>query len=94
MRASIKDGNSNSGVSVKSNSNQDPTYDIRKLTDWEGNWLPAPVKWEGCGGFLGCNFYNCIEAWMNKLEKVNKENMDISNPAFVVETNGEVTPHF
>lgn len=36
VRASIKGGNSDGGVSVKSNSNQDPTYDIRKLTDLGG----------------------------------------------------------
>ena len=94
MRASIKNGNSNNDVLMKLNSNQDPICDIRKLTDWEGNWLSAPVKWEGCGGFLGHNFYNHIEAWMNKSKKVNKKNMDISDPAFIAETNSEVIPHF
>jgi len=79
---------------VKLNSNQDPIYDIRKLTDWEGNWLSAPVEWEGYKGFLDCNFYNCIKAWINKLEKVSKENINISDPAFVAETNDEVAPHF
>jgi L-amino acid N-acyltransferase YncA len=94
MRASIKGGDNDGGVSLKSNSNHDPTYHIRKITDWEGNWLPAPVEWEGRGGFSGRNFYNRIEAWMNKSEKVSKENMDISDPAFVAETNGEVAPRF
>jgi hypothetical protein len=31
---------------------------------------------------------------MDKLEKVSKENIDISDPAFVAETNGEVAPRF
>ena len=94
MRAAIKSDNSDGGMSVKSNSNWDPIHDIRKLTDWEGNWLPAPVEWVGHGGFSGRNFYNRIEAWMNKSEKVSKENMDISDPAFVAETNGAVAPRF
>ena len=62
MRASINSGDNDGGVLLKSNSNYNPTYYIRKITDWEGNWLPAPVEWEGRGGFSGRNFYNCIEA--------------------------------
>jgi hypothetical protein len=31
---------------------------------------------------------------MNKLEKVSKENIDISDPAFITKTNGKVTPRF
>ena len=60
------------------------------MINWEGNWLSVPVEWEGCREFLGHNFYNHIKAWMNKSEKVNKENMDISDPAFIMEINSEV----
>lgn len=94
MKAPVKGGSSDGGASVKSNSAGDPTYDIKKLTDWEGNWLPAPVEWEGRGGFSDRNLYDRLEAWINKSEKISKENMDISDPAFVAETNGEIAPRF
>ena len=94
IRASIKGGDSNNSILVKLNSNQDPTYNIRKLTNQEGNQLLALVEQEGRRGFLGHNFYNRIKAWVNKLEKVSKENINISNPAFVAETNSKVILRF
>ncbi|OCL09754.1 hypothetical protein AOQ84DRAFT_403705 [Glonium stellatum] len=95
MRPPAKSSSSSDGgASVRSNSNGDPTYDIRKLTDWEGNWLPAPVEWEGRGGFSDRNFFDRLETWISNSERVSKENMDMGDPAFAAEVNGEVAPRF
>jgi len=35
------------------------------LVDWEGNWLPAPVEWEGRIGFRRINYYESIADWVD-----------------------------
>jgi hypothetical protein len=56
---------SDGGVSFKSNSNGDPDYDIKKLLDWNGDWLPAPESWSARQGYHNRHFGQYIEEWMN-----------------------------
>ncbi|OCK81599.1 hypothetical protein K432DRAFT_403665 [Lepidopterella palustris CBS 459.81] len=89
------DSEDDGGASIKSDSNGDPTYDIKKLTDWDGNWLPAPVEWEGRRGFSDRNFFNRIEDWITKSEKfTTAATMDVKDPAFCANRNGEMAPRF
>lgn len=32
---------------VQEEDRDDPDYDVKKLVDWNGNWLPGEVDWEG-----------------------------------------------
>ncbi|KAI4632777.1 hypothetical protein J4E80_000135 [Alternaria sp. BMP 0032] len=54
---------SDGGVGFRSDSNGDPDYDARKLTDWDGNWLPAPETWTGRKGHADRHFGANIERW-------------------------------
>ncbi|KAF2756899.1 hypothetical protein EJ05DRAFT_46655 [Pseudovirgaria hyperparasitica] len=53
------------GVEIEVHGGQDPDYDIRQLTDWNGDWLPAPVEWENRRGFRhrGGNFSQWMHTW-------------------------------
>jgi hypothetical protein len=59
------DGDSDGGVTFKSNSNGDPNYDVAKLMDWNGDWLPPPVEWSARNRFSDRHFGASIERWMN-----------------------------
>jgi L-amino acid N-acyltransferase YncA len=37
---------------------------ISHLVDWDGNWLPAPVEWEGRRAFQSQDFYKNISDWI------------------------------
>jgi len=54
------------GVTYKSNSNGDPDYDVKKLLDWNGDWLPAPESWCARKSHADRHFGDHIEQWMNK----------------------------
>ncbi|KAF2183673.1 hypothetical protein K469DRAFT_727935 [Zopfia rhizophila CBS 207.26] len=83
------------GVSYNSNSNGDPNYDIRKLVDWKGDWLPAPVEWDGRKCFTDRHFSDHLELWMNGTdEKTCTNEINISGPGFVDEKNGELAPRY
>jgi hypothetical protein len=57
---------SDGGVSFKSNSNGDPDYDVKKLMDWNGDWLPPPEQWSARKSHSSRQpFGQAIEQWMN-----------------------------
>lgn len=56
---------SDGGVTCWSNSNGDPDYDVKKLMDWNGDWLPPPEQWSDRKGFTDRHFGASIERWMN-----------------------------
>ncbi|KAH6872177.1 hypothetical protein BKA58DRAFT_381504 [Alternaria rosae] len=58
---------SDGGVSFKSNSNGDPEYDIKKLTDWNGDWLPVPETWNGRKGHADRHFGAHIAQWVDAI---------------------------
>lgn len=53
------------GVTFKSNSSGEPDYDIKKLIDWKGDWLPAPGSWSARKGHTNRQFSQWIGDWMN-----------------------------
>jgi hypothetical protein len=67
---------SDGGISSKSNSDEDPEYDIMKLLDWKGDWLPAPELWSARKGHTDRRFGQWIESWMNA------QPADCSTPVF------------
>lgn len=76
------DNEDDGGVAVASNSDGDPDYDVKKLMDWNGNWMPPPEDWADRRGFNNRHFGNAIEQWMNGHSKQCIHPMDISSPAF------------
>lgn len=69
LKAQPIDEGSDGGVSFKSNSNGDPDYDVKKLMDWNGDWLPPPETWSARKGFTDRHFGAGIETWMNRQDK-------------------------
>ncbi|KAJ5047045.1 hypothetical protein J3E74DRAFT_433364 [Bipolaris maydis] len=53
------------GVNCWSDSNGDPDYDVRKLLDWNGDWLPAPESWSARRGHEDRHLGAHVEQWMN-----------------------------
>jgi L-amino acid N-acyltransferase YncA len=49
------------GVGVDDGDGSDDAEPV--LYDWEGNWLPAPVEWEGRKGYKERNFYQRMDQW-------------------------------
>ncbi|KAF2740853.1 hypothetical protein EJ04DRAFT_597894 [Polyplosphaeria fusca] len=79
MRPLPPDDKSDGGVTFKSHSNGDPHYDIKKLVDWNGDWLPAPVEWAGRKSFHDRHFAENIEAWMIRCEMIPQDEIDVQS---------------
>lgn len=79
MRHVPSRGNSDGGVTFKSNSDGDPEYDVKKLMDWNGDWLPPPEEWSARRGYASRHFGQMIEQWV---DKECTGTMDIDVPAF------------
>lgn len=70
------DDEEDGGVVVcPSDSEGDPDYDIKKLIDWNGDWLPPPETWSARHGFTDRHFGAGIEKWINGHSKTCIENM-------------------
>lgn len=73
---------SNGGVTFQSNSDGDPSYDVKKLMDWNGDWLPPPEEWAARKGFHHRHFGQTIEEWANEHSRNCTNLMDIHSPDF------------
>ncbi|KAL5115691.1 hypothetical protein ACEQ8H_006403 [Pleosporales sp. CAS-2024a] len=56
---------SSEGGVIVSDSNGDPNYDIKKLMDWNGDWLPPPEQWSSRKGHIARHLGSSVEQWMN-----------------------------
>jgi hypothetical protein len=65
MKPLPSESDSDGGVSFKSDSNGDPNYDVKKLIDWNGDWLPPPEQWSARKGHTSRHFGQGIEQWIN-----------------------------
>jgi hypothetical protein len=65
MRAMPSDSSSDGGITFKSNSNGDPDYDVKKLMDWNGDWLPPPEQWAARKSYTSRHLGQFIEQWIN-----------------------------
>ncbi|KAF3043549.1 hypothetical protein E8E11_005770 [Didymella keratinophila] len=74
---------SDGGVTFKSGSDGDPSYDVKKLMDWSGDWLPAPEDWAARKGFTSRHFGQVIELWANEHSRSCTKLVDISSPDFI-----------
>ncbi|KAF2261814.1 hypothetical protein CC78DRAFT_583333 [Lojkania enalia] len=92
MRPQPTDSNSDGGVTFKSESNGDPDYDIKKLVDWNGDWLPAPVEWQGRKCFTDRHFGDHIEAWIHQCDKNGNEQINTGFAEFLANKNSDLAP--
>lgn len=81
------------GFEIESNSHGDPDYDIRKLVDWNGDWLPPPLEWENRGSFTDRKFGDRMEAWITQTDKYNTIRVKTDHPDFLNEVTGDIAPH-
>lgn len=70
------------GVEFRSNSNGDPDYDVKKLQDWNGDWLPPPEEWSARRGYTNRHFGQDMEDWMNTHSKDCTRTMNIESASF------------
>lgn len=68
MKPLPSNDDSDGGVSFKSNSDGDPWYDVRKLVDWNGDWLPPSVEWADRKSFTDRHFAQHIEEWAHQID--------------------------
>lgn len=64
MRPQPSSSESNGGISCGSHSNGDPDYDVKKLLDWNGDWLPAPEEWAARKGHTNRHLGKFVEQWV------------------------------
>lgn len=70
----------------KSDSNGDPDYDIKKLVDWNGEWLPADPDWQNRNGYVNRNLGASVEKWINGHDESCIDNFThlLTSPQFKV----------
>ncbi|KAJ4991853.1 hypothetical protein SVAN01_02703 [Stagonosporopsis vannaccii] len=73
---------SDGGVTFRSNSDGDPSYDVKKLMDWNGDWLPPPEEWAARKGFTHRHFGQAIEQWATGHSRNCTNPMLIDSPDF------------
>ncbi|CBX94205.1 hypothetical protein IAQ61_005326, partial [Plenodomus lingam] len=85
MKHASPGSDSDGGVVVdtgfKSDSNGDADYDVKKLLDWKGDWLPAPETWAYRKGYSDRHFTEHIDKWININPDFYRP-MPIQEPAF------------
>jgi hypothetical protein len=69
MKPISDDDDEEGGVEFKSDSNGDPDYDVKKLVDWNGDWIPPPETWSARHAFTDRHFGAAIEKWINGHDK-------------------------
>ncbi|KAF2124698.1 hypothetical protein P153DRAFT_349850 [Dothidotthia symphoricarpi CBS 119687] len=89
MKPLPSESESDGGVDFRSNSNGDPDYDVKKLQDWNGDWLPPPEQWSARRGFINRHFGQVIEEWMNTHSEECIQTMNIESGAFSGEDAGD-----
>jgi hypothetical protein len=95
MKPRSDESESDGGISCKSDSNGDPNYDVKKLTDWNGDWLPPPEEWSARKGHTSRHFGQGIEQWIDGHAKDCLAMMDITtSPLFRGEAGREVVPKY
>ncbi|KAH7066636.1 hypothetical protein BKA63DRAFT_425662 [Paraphoma chrysanthemicola] len=93
MKAVSTDSSSDGGISFRSDSNGDPDYDVKKLMDWNGDWLPAPEQWAARKGHTDRHFGRVIEDWMNGHDEYCDKPMEIDSH-FTEEGCKELVPRY
>jgi hypothetical protein len=94
MKAQPVEDEGDDGLSSNSNSNGDPLYDVKKLIDWSGNWMPPPEVWTGRNTFRDRHFGESMEVWMKRSEAcgTSKLVMDINPADFLADHGRDLVP--
>ena len=74
---------SDGGVGFQSDSEGDPSYDVKKLIAWNGDWLPPPEEWATRKGFAPRHFSQIIERWANEHSRQCTGLMNVDSPSFL-----------
>mgnify|MGYP003624103294 CR=1 FL=1 len=93
MKAMSTDSSSDGGIACRSDSNGDPDYDVKKLMDWNGDWLPPPEQWAARKGHINRHFGQAIEHWINGHDDDCTKNMEIG-PHFNEDGSKELVPRY
>lgn len=64
MKAASNEDVSDGAIPRRFDGNGDPGYDVKKLMDWNGDWLPPPEQWLARKGLLNQDLGQSIELWM------------------------------
>jgi hypothetical protein len=94
MRAMPSSSSSDGGVRCPSNSDGDPDYDVKKLTDWNGNWMAPPEDWAARKGHTSRHFGNGIEQWIDGHSEECTEAMTYEPSAFLEGGCKELVPRY
>lgn len=76
-----QDSDDNGGVNCWSDSNGDVNYDVKKLLDWEGNWLPPPEDWAERNRHTSRHWAKDMDEFLNAHPDLVRP-MKIEEPAF------------
>ncbi|KAF3033256.1 hypothetical protein E8E12_003043 [Didymella heteroderae] len=74
---------SDGGVTFRSDSGGDPSYDVQKLMNWHGDWLPPPEDWAARKSLTSRHFGQEIEKWASEHGRSCNKVMDIQSPDFI-----------
>lgn len=75
MKPQSVDDEEDGGIECVSDSNGDPDYDVKKLIDWNGDWIPPPETWSARHAFTNRHFGASIEKWINGHDASCLENL-------------------
>ncbi|KAF1927207.1 uncharacterized protein M421DRAFT_6397 [Didymella exigua CBS 183.55] len=73
---------SGGGITFRSDSGGDPSYDVKKLLGWNGDWLPPPEDWAARKGFTSRHFSQVVDQWANEHSRDCTNVVDIDTPDF------------
>ncbi|KAH7406781.1 hypothetical protein DE146DRAFT_689724 [Phaeosphaeria sp. MPI-PUGE-AT-0046c] len=94
MRARSSDSSVDGGVVCKSDSDGDPDYDVKKLMDWNGDWMPPPEQWTGRKGHVNRHLGRSVEEWIESHPKdIFGDHLKFSESPTFCEA-GEIVPTF
>ncbi|OJD30122.1 phosphinothricin acetyltransferase [Diplodia corticola] len=85
-------GSNGSDTGFESNPAADPQHDIKKLVDWEGNWLPGPTDWESRRSYRHHNFNEEMMRFVYGTDETEAAVDITKEPSFSDVPNGEVAP--
>ena len=71
------------GVGPKSDSEEDPSYDVKKLMGWNSDWLPPPEEWAARKGSITRDFGQVIEKWADEHKRDCIKPLKINSPSFL-----------
>jgi hypothetical protein len=82
MRPLPSEDDDQGGVHVKSDSEGDPFYDIKKIVDWNGDFLPPPECWAERARYTNRHPAQEVWRWIESVPRQCEMTMKIETTAF------------